>query len=446
MFIIDNILQHFLHNKSMFGNIPKEIIGIAYASEWDNIKQFIQALLHMTLNSEEVYSLIVLNAVINNKKCEEYDVQIKSKDQFKLISAITDFEKFSLYQYSEHKRNIINVSKDKNIIVFTAQYMGPEIDHTNYFDFAIYLDSFTPPYFSDNKGNVFDCHEIMEIIQRFKPKAPKEVKKPEPSKKLNAFKSEVETYEGITKKKAIWSGSETKTFQKWKMNVQKEFQQKVGGKPYYKGNLTKKYGLYLNNLIKTPVSKKTPPKKSTVKSPIAKDTVDKKKSTIKILTPLNLEPEIYKKLTGKNPTYGGKITKAFENWKLENHKEFQQKVGGKPYYKGNLTKKYGLYLNNLIKTPVSKKTPPKKSTVKSPIAKYTVDKKKPTIINLTPLNLESEIYKKLTGKNLMYGGKITKGFEDWKLKNHKKFQQKIGGKPYYKGNITKKYEIYLSSL
>ena len=435
----------------MFGNIPKEIIGIAYASEWDNIKQFIQALLHMTLNSEEVYSLIVLNAVINNKKFEEYDVQIKSKAQFNIISSITDFEKFSLYQYSEHKRNIINVSKDKNIIVFTAQYMGPEIDHTNYFDFTIYLDSFNPPYFSDNKGNVFECLEIMEIIHQFKPKAPKEVIIPETPKKLNAFMSEIETYEGITKKKAMWSGSETKSFQKWKMSVQKEFQQKVGGKPYYKGNLTKKYGLYLNKLIKTPVSKKSPPKKSPVKSPPAKDTINKKKSTLKILTPLNLEPEIYKKLTGKNPTYSGKITKAFENWKLENHKEFQQKVGGKPYFKGNLTKKYGLYLNNLIKTPVSKKTPqkkplPKKSPVKSPIAKDTVDKKKPTIINLIPLNLESEIYKKLTGKNLIYGGRITKTFEVWKLKNHNEFQQKVGGKPYYKGNLTKKYEIYLKSL
>jgi len=60
--------------------------------------------------------------------------------------------------------------------------------------------------------------------------------------------------------------------------------------------------------------------------------------------------------------------------------------------------------------------------------------------------LEAKIYKKLTGKNPIYGGRITKTFENWKLKNHKIFQQKIGGKPYYKGNVTKKYEIYLSSL
>ncbi len=57
--------------------------------------------------------------------------------------------------------------------------------------------------------------------------------------------------------------------------------------------------------------------------------------------------KIYEKLTGKNPIYGGRITKAFENWKLKIHKIFQQKVGGKPYYKGNLTKKYEIYLKSL---------------------------------------------------------------------------------------------------
>jgi len=346
----------------MFESIPKEIIGIAHASEWDHIKQFVKALLEMTLDSEEQYSLIVLNAIINNKKYEEYDVQIKSRAQFNILSSITDFEKITLYQYSEYKRNIINISKDKNVIVFTAQYMGPEIDHTNYFDFAIYLDSFNLPYFSDNKGNVFECHEIMEIIHRFKPKAPKKVKKPEPPKKLNTFKSEVETYEKITKKNAIWNGSETKTFQKWKMRVHKEFREKTGGFPYYKGKITKKYDFYLNNLIKKPVSKKAPPKKpkvkkSTVRRPIAKGPVDKKKSTVKNLTPLNLEANIYKKLTGKNTIYGGKITKAFENWKLQIHNEFREKTGGFPYYKGKITKKYDLYLNNLIKKPVSKKAP-----------------------------------------------------------------------------------------
>jgi len=440
----------------MFESIPKEIIGIAYASEWDHIKQFVKALLEMTLDSEEEYSLIVLNAIINNKRYEEYDVQIKSKAQSNLLSSITDFEKITLYQYSEYKRNYINISKDKNVIVFTAQYMGPKIDHTNYFDFAIYLDSFDLPYFSDNKGNVFECHEIMEIIHRFKPKAPKKVKKPEHPKKLNAFKSEVENYERLTKKNAIWNGSETKTFQKWKMRVHKEFREKTGGFPYYKGKTTQKYDLYLNNLFKKPVSKKALPKKpkvkkSAVRSPIAKDAVDKRKPTAKILTPLSMEAKIYKKLTGKNPNYGGIKTKAFENWKLKNHNEFQQKVGGKPYYKGNLTKKYALYLNNLFKKPVSKKTPPikpkvKKSTVRRPITKEHLDKKKPTIKNLTTLNLEAKIYKKATGKNAIYGGRIIKAFENWKLKIHKEFREKTGGFPYYKGKITQKYDLYLNNL
>ena len=440
----------------MFESIPKEIIGIAYASKWGHIKQFTKALLNMTLDSEEEYSLIALNAIINNKRYEEYDVQIKSKAQIKLLSSITDFEKISLYQYSEYKRNIINISKDKNVIVFTAQYMGPEIDHTNYFDFAIYLDSFNLPYFSDNKGNVFECHEIMEIVSRFKTKTPKKVKKPEPPKKLNTFKSEVETYEKITKKNAIWRGSETLTFQKWKLKINKEFREKTGGFPYYKGKITQKYVLYLNNLIKKPVSKKAPPKKPkvkkpTVRKPIAKDPVDKKKQTTKSLTPLNLEAKIFNKLTGKNTIYGGRITKAFENWKLKINKEFREKTGGLPYYKGKITQKYVIYLNNLIKKPVSKKAHPKKpkvkkSTVRRPNNKSLVDKKKSTTKNLTPLNLEAKIYNKLTGKNTIYGGRLTKAFENWKLKINKEFQQKIGGKPYYNGALTQKYKIYLSSL
>ncbi|MHA1932848.1 MAG: hypothetical protein ACW96X_09930 [Promethearchaeota archaeon] len=377
----------------MFESIPKEIIGIAYASEWDHIQQFIKALLNITLDSEEEYSLVALNAIINNKKYEEYDVQIKSKAQIKVLSSITDFEKISLYQYSEYKRNNINISKDKKVIVFTAQYMGPEIDHTNYFDFAIYLDSFNLPYFSDNKGNVFDCHQIMKIIHRFKPKAPKKVKKPELFKKLNTPKSEAETYEKITEKNAIWNGSQTKTFQKWILRAHKEFREKTGGFPYYKGKITQKYESYLNNLIKKPASKKVPPKKAPSKKAPPKKVRPKK------VPPKKVRPK-------KAPS----------------------------------------------KKAPSKKAPPKKpnikkSIVRSPITKDLVDTKKPAIKKKIPsLNLEAKIYEKLTGKNSIYGGRITKVFENWKLKMHKKFQQEVSGKPYYKGALTQKYKKYLSSL
>ncbi|MFW9943252.1 MAG: hypothetical protein ACFFFT_19610, partial [Candidatus Thorarchaeota archaeon] len=145
----------------MSESIPKEIIGIAYASEWEHVKQFIKALLELTLDSESSYSLNTLNGIVNNKKYEEYDYQIKSKAQIKFLNSITDFEKLSFYQYSEYKRNIIDISKYKDVIVLNAQYMGPEIDHTNYFNFAIYLDSFVLPYFSDINGNVYECNEIM---------------------------------------------------------------------------------------------------------------------------------------------------------------------------------------------------------------------------------------------------------------------------------------------
>ena len=70
----------------MSENIPKEIIGIAKASEWIHIKQFIKALLELTLDTEEEYSFLALNASINNKKHEEYDTQIKDKAQIELLA------------------------------------------------------------------------------------------------------------------------------------------------------------------------------------------------------------------------------------------------------------------------------------------------------------------------------------------------------------------------
>ncbi|MFX1256818.1 MAG: hypothetical protein ACFFAN_03085 [Promethearchaeota archaeon] len=363
----------------MSENIPKEVIGIAHASEWNHIKQFLKALLELSFDKDEFYSLIVLNALINNKKCEEYDAEIKTKAQIKLLDSINDFEKVSLYQYSEYKRNVINLSKDKNIIVLTAQYMGPEIDHTNYFNFAIYLDSFNLPYFSDNKGNIFDCHEIMKIINNFKSGVTKKVRKREPPKKSETFPIEVETYERVTEKNAMWGNplTETKGFQKWKMRIHKQFREKTGGFPYYKGKITQKYEIFLNNLVGKPIvekesSKKPKAKKARTKKqitkkeiikkpvvkkrPITKKQVAKKKSIAKkskvkrlIKEPeySNLEVIIYKKLTGKNAIKSGNETKFFKQWKLKIHKEFQQKKGGRLYYKGNLTQKYEKYLSSL---------------------------------------------------------------------------------------------------
>ena len=292
----------------MSENIPREIIGIVKASEWNNIKLFLKAILELTLDSDEEYSLIAHNASINNKKREEYNAQIKTKTQIELLYSITDFEKVSLYQNSEYKRNIINISKDKKVIVLTAQYMGPEIDHTNYFDFAIYLDSFELPYFSDNKGNVFECHEIMDIINKFKPEAPKKVRKQKPSNKPITYKSEVETYEILTEKNATWTGNETNAFQKWKMRNHKEFREKTGGLPYYKGKTTQNYESYLNNLVKKPVAKKPVKKKPVAKkklvpkkSPAKKKPVVKKKAVAK-KSPAKKKPVTKKKSVAKKPT------------------------------------------------------------------------------------------------------------------------------------------------
>ena len=336
----------------MSENIPREIIGIAKASEWNNIKLFLKAILELTLDSDEEYSLIAHNASINNKKREEYDVQIKTRAQIELLYSITDFEKVSLYQNSEYKRNIINISKDKKVIVLTAQYMGPEIDHTNYFDFAIYLDSFELPYFSDNKGNVFECHEIIDIINKFKPEAPKKARKRKQPQKPVTNKSEVDTYEKITEKNAIWTDQETKAFQKWIMKNHKEFREKTGGLPYYKGKTTQKYETYLNNLVKKPAAKKGLPKKQAKKKPVAK------KKTVAKKPPAKKKPVVKKKTVAKKPSAKKKPA-----------------IKKKPVAKKPSAKKKPV----VKKKTVAKKPPTKKKPVvkKKTVAKKPPAKKKP---------------------------------------------------------------------
>ena len=350
----------------MSESIPKEIIGIAKASEWNHIKYFIKALLELTLEKGEEYSFLALNASINNKRYEEYDIQIKNKDQIEVLTSITDFEKISLYQYSEYKRNIINLSKDTQVIVFTAQYMGPEIDHTNYFDFAIYLDSFDHPYFSDNKGNVFECHELMEIISKFKPDTPKKVIKREKPKVPATSKSEIESYERITEKNAIWSDHETKTFQKWKIRIQKRFREETGGVPYYKGKITQKYKIYLNSLVKKPPVKKPAKKKPAAKKkPVAKKTTAKKPAKKKSVAK---KKPASKKTTAKKPAKKKPVAKKTTAKKPAKKKPVAKK---KPASKKTTVKKPAK------RKPVAKKKPAsKKTTVKKPAKKKSVAKKK----------------------------------------------------------------------
>ncbi len=261
----------------MSETISKEIIGIAQASEWNHIKEFIKALLAMTLDKDEEYSLIVLNALINNKKLEEYDTQIKTMDQIKIINSINDFEKITLYQHSEYRRNIITLSKDKDIIVLTTKYQGPELDHTNYFDFAIYLDSFDLPYFSDNRGNVYNCQEIIKIADFLKPESPKKQIKPKKQKLSGPSDLEIGVFEKVTGKKATWNSKETQTFLKWKLKIHKEFQDKTGGIPYYRGKITKKFEKFLNTIPKAkPKAKpKDKPKEKAKEKPKKKKKGDK---------------------------------------------------------------------------------------------------------------------------------------------------------------------------
>ena len=269
----------------MTESIPKEIIGIVQASEWPHIKEFTKALLEMTLNEDDEYSLSAFNAVINNENIEEYDIQIKNKTDLKNIDSINDFEKIFFSQYSETVRNFINITNDKdlNIIIFVAKYMGPEIDHSNYFDFAIYLDSFNPPYFSNRKGIILNSIEILNVFNTIELKKETKREKSTISKVSIDNRLEIEIFEKLTEKNALWNGEETNLFQKWKQRIYKEFHEKTGGIPYYGGKISKKFESFLNNLSKIQKEEEPAIKEKKSAAKVVKSTVkEKKQMTIAI--------------------------------------------------------------------------------------------------------------------------------------------------------------------
>ena len=356
----------------MTESIPKEIIGIVRASEWPHIKEFTKALLELTLNEDDEYSLSAFNAVINNENIEEYDIQIKNKAHLKNIDAINDFEKIFFYQYSETVRNFINITnnKDLNIIIFVAKYMGPEIDHSNYFDFAIYLDSFNPPYFSNRKGIILNSSEILNVFNTIELKKETKREKPTISRVSIDNRLEVEIFEKLTGKNALWSGEETNLFQKWKQRIYKEFHEKTGGIPYYGGKISKKFESYLNNLRQIqkeeePAIKEKKPTPKVVKSAIKEKKqmkiAIKPEAKVKKPTKKTVKPAIKEKKSAAKPKKPA--TKAVKSTVKE------KKSAAKPKKPATKT----------VKSTVKEKKPvakPKKPATKA--IKPAVKEKKPT--------------------------------------------------------------------
>jgi hypothetical protein len=360
----------------MSESIPKEIIGIAKASEWNHIKEFIKALLGMTLDEDEEYSLIALNALINNKKLEEYDTKIKTKDEIKIIDSINDFEKISLYQQSEFRRNIITLSKDNEVIVLTTNYMGPEIDHTNYFDFAIYLDSFDVPYFSDNRGNVFNCSEIIKMVDRLEPESPKKQIKPKMQELPAPSDLEKSVFEKTTGNNATWNDKETQPFLKWKLKTHKAFQEKTGGMPYYRGKITQNYEKFLNRIPKQEIETE---KKLQSEKTISK-AKSEPKSVAKSAPKVKEKPKSKLKAKSETKSIAKSTLKARVKPKTKPKAKSAPQVRAKPKSKPKAKYEPKPIAKSASKAKAKPKSKPKAKSEIKPIAKSTLKAKaKPKI-------------------------------------------------------------------
>ena len=404
----------------------REIIGIAKKSKWNQIKKFIRFIIGNTLKKDAGYSLTVS---FNGKKQPKYNQIIKNKEKIKVIDKIIDFNNLSLYQATHNSNNHINISQNNGTFIVLAKYLGPSLNNHHIFDFSVNLDALNEPFFTIGNGKKINCSEILKIInKRATPiiKIKKEVTKKESKgvKDTKILNIEAFIFEKLTEKNAIWNGSESKAFQNWKAKIKNKYRRETGNITYYRGNPTKKFSQYLENLHKNIDNKNKKPTKKLDKKTIS-STKDKKEVS---------EQYVFETLTDKNAIWNGTETKAFQNWKAKIKNKYRIESGNIPYYKGKPTKKFSQYLENLHKN-IDNKKPTKKLDKKTISSKE--DEKEVS---------EQSVFKILTGKNDIWNGTETQNFKNWKHRIHKKYKKETGNNPNYKGNLTKNFKNYLKKL
>ena len=148
------------------------------------------------------------------------------------------------------------------------------------------------------------------------------------------------------------------------------------------------------------------------------------------------EQFIFTKLTGKNAIWNGVETKTFQNWKTKLKNKYRIESGNVSYYKGKPTKKYSLYLENLLKNKDNKAKKPTKN----------LNKKEPSSKKVDKEILEQFIFKMITNKNAIWKRSETKNFIDWKRRIYKKYTKDTGKNPYYRGKLTQNFQKYLKNL
>jgi len=64
---------------------------------------------------------------------------------------------------------------------------------------------------------------------------------------------------------------------------------------------------------------------------------------------INLEIITFEELTDKKAIWGSSETKSFKNWKMKTNISFRKTTGKNPYYRGKITSNYCNYLRSLLK-------------------------------------------------------------------------------------------------
>ena len=409
----------------------REVIGLAKKSKWNQIKKYIKFIVQKTLKKEVGYSLTALDVTINGKKKSKFNFLINNKDKINEIDKINSFKHLTLYQPTQISNNLIDISQNNGTIIVLAKYFGPSQNNHQIFDFSVHLDALDEPFFTIGNGKKINCSEVLHIInKKTEPivktgtrKIKKELNKVEKPKIQDL---EALVFEKLKGKNAVWSGSETKTFQNWKAKLKNKYRKESGNIAYYKGKPTKKYSQHLENLLRNKEDKIRRPSKKLIKKESSSKKDDKEIS----------EQFIFKTLTNKNAFWNGTETKTFQNWKVKLKNKYRKESGNIAYYKGKPTKKYSQHLENLLRNKEDKIRRPSKKLIK----KESSSKKDDKEIS------EQFIFKTLTNKNAFWNGAETKNFIDWKRRIHKKYNKDTGKNPFYRGKLTQNFQKYLKNL
>jgi hypothetical protein len=296
------------------------------------MKQFIIEVVKKTLNKNSEYTLVALDAQLKEKEEPELCMSIQSIDDLKNINQLKSFSNLALYQYTPTASNHINVSQNDGVIILIAKFMGPEINHQDYFDFAVHLDPIHDPLFTNGSGVPLNCSDMLKLINK--------------EKKVKDKKSKAIKVKPIKPKEKI-SDIKKKRVSKIKTSKTKE-KIEAGKKQKTKSKNPKAKGSKRSIRTKTP------------------EIIGTKKIE-------NVEISIYEKLKEKNAMWAGAETKTYQDWKNKSANRYRKESGKTAYYKGQPTNGYIKYLEKLSpnkkikvkdKKPATKKKPIKKTPIK----------------------------------------------------------------------------------